>query len=468
MWKNLLLCLLAASLAASLILRWRGGADAPPAAPLQVALAEALARAKSDPEAAGMVLGLCVQDEAGRMLFEHQARQAFIPASSLKTLTTATALEMLGPDFRFETRLLAAAPMVEGVIEGDLILRGGGDPVLSLADLAQCAAALHARGLREVRGRVLGDGGLFTGSLYGDFWDWGDIGNGYSSPVCGLNLEHNRYTAVFAPALREGEPAAFIGAQPEVPGITWVSEVRTGPEGGGDGVMIHGGERATRVHLRGTVPAGRPQFCVAGAVPDPEMFAAHHLRAALMQAGIQITGAAQGAREAAPMPEAGHELWRHESPALAEIVTSIHATSDNHETECVFRMLGLREKRPPAEVVRAHWQARGLAFEGLRMEDGCGLARADHITPHDLARLQMLAATGPQGAVYAPSLLAAHEGAVSYKGGAMSGVRSVAGLATRPDGSRAAFALMANHFSNPRAYAHLREAMLRALAEVEE
>jgi len=465
-WKNVLICLLAASLAASLILRWRDRVNDTPPAPLQTALGEALARALGDTEAGGMALGLCVQDEAGNTIFGREARRAFIPASSLKTLTTATALELLGPDFHFQTRLLSAAPMAEGVIEGDLILRGGGDPMLSLADLSKCAAELQARGLREVRGRVLGDGGFFTGSIYGDFWNWGDIGNGYGSPVSGLNLEHNRYTAVFAPALQEGGPAAFVGAQPEVPGITWLSEVRTGPEGGGDGVMIHGGERAQRVHLRGTVPAGQPQFRVAGAVPAPELFAAHHLRAALMQAGIRVAGGAASAREAAPMPEAGHEMWRHESPALADIVTSIHATSDNHETECVFRMIGAREKRPPAEVVRAHWQTRGLTFEGLRMEDGCGLARADHITPHDLARLQMLAATGPQGRVYADSLLAAHDGAVRYKGGAMSGVRSVAGLVTRPDGSRAAFALMVNHFGNPRPYALLREAMLRALADV--
>lgn len=474
MWKNALLCLLAASLTATLLLRMRH----PPAnvvvprTALQSALHRALAEALSDPSAAGSAFGISVQDEAGQSLFSHQEHQALIPASSLKTLTTATALELLGADFRFHTRLLATAQLVEGVIAGDLILLGGGDPTLSLAHLGQCAAALRAQGLREVRGSVLGDGSHFGGSLYGDFWDWGDIGNGYGSPVCGLNLEHNRYTALFAPAQEEGRPAAFIGAQPEVPGITWISEVRTGPEGGGDGVMIHGGERATRLHLRGTVPARQPQFRVSGAVPDPELFAAHHLRAQLMQHGIRITGTAssrssvpqrQGTATEASPTEALHELWQHQSAPLPDIITTLHASSDNHETECIYRTLGLRTGLPPAEAVRRHWQERGLTFSALRMEDGCGLARADYITAHDLARLQMLAAQGPQGGLYLESLPATLEGSVRYKGGAMSGVRSITGLATRPDGKRLAFALLVNHFSNPRAYAHLRESLVRSL-----
>ena len=135
-------------------------------------------------------------------------------------VTTATALEVLGPDFRAETRLLAKVPPREGVLEGDLILRGGGDPLLSLSDLAAWAAELQRQGLRRIHGRVLGDGSLFTGSLFDDHWSWGDIGNGYGSPVAGLNLEHNRYTAVFAPGRAEGQPAQLVEIVPEVPGIT--------------------------------------------------------------------------------------------------------------------------------------------------------------------------------------------------------------------------------------------------------
>jgi D-alanyl-D-alanine carboxypeptidase/D-alanyl-D-alanine-endopeptidase (penicillin-binding protein 4) len=89
-----------------------------------------IARSKSDPSLASAAIGLCVLDSDGKVLFEDNARSSFIPASTLKTLTTATTLEVLGPEFRFHTRVKATAPIEQGVINGDLIISGGGDPKL--------------------------------------------------------------------------------------------------------------------------------------------------------------------------------------------------------------------------------------------------------------------------------------------------------------------------------------------------
>lgn len=444
-----------ATLALALFLFW--GLHERPSA-RAASLAALLERAADEPGLEGAAIGLCVLDAKGTLQVAVNADTAFIPASSLKTVTTATALEVLGSDFRFETRLLAKAPPREGVLESDLVLRGGGDPLLSLNDLAAWAAELQRQGLRRIQGRVLGDGSLFTGSLFDDHWSWGDIGNGYGSPVAGLNLEHNRYTAVFAPGSAEGQPAQLVEIVPEVPGVEWINEVRTGAAESGDGVMIHGGERTVRLHLRGTVPADRPQFRVSGAVPDPETFAAHHLRAALLAAGIEVTGAAGGAE--APLAEVAHVLHQHISPPLHELIVRIHATSDNHETECLFRQLGLQDRMAPEQVVREHWRARGLEFRGLRLEDGCGLARADCIRPRDLAELQRLAASGPQGEIYRASLVALRDGAVLAKGGAMSGVRSLTGLARSASGETFFFALILNHATSGAAATALREAML--------
>ncbi len=451
--KRLLLALAALALA---LLLFRGPGDR--SAARAAGLAARIERAAAEPGLEGAAIGLCVLDASGAVQAAVNADTAFIPASSLKTVTTATALEVLGPDFRFETRLLARAEPRDGVLEGDLILRGGGDPLLSLGDLARWAAKLQRQGLRRITGRVLGDGSLFTGSLFDDHWSWGDIGNGYGSPVAGLNLEHNRYTAVFAPGTAEGRPAQLVETVPEVPGITWINEVRTGPPESGDGVMIHGGERTARLHLRGTVPADRPQFRVSGAVPDPETFAAHHLRAALVAAGIEVAGAA-GVAES-PLGSDARVLFTHASAPLHELAARIHATSDNHETECLFRQLGLQRGQAPDAVVRAHWRGRGLEFRGLRLEDGCGLARADCIRPRDLAELQRLAASGPQGEVYRNSLVALRDGAVLAKGGAMSGVRSLTGLARAASGETFSFALILNHATSGAAATALREAVL--------
>lgn len=419
--------------------------------PRIVAIEAALDAGEAMPGMQGAVLGFCLIGPDGGILYERRGDLAQIPASSLKTLTTATALEVLGPEFRFQTRLGVSAP-AEGApkTQADLILLGGGDPMLSYSDLEAWAKGLAEAGVTTIPGRVIGDGRFFPGSIFADFWNWGDIGNGYGSPVSGLNLEHNRFAAVFAPGEKEGDPAAFVGALPEIPGVVYWNETTTAGEGSGDGVVIHGGERTGVMHFRGTVPMGE-EFSVTGAVPDPERFAAHHLRLALLAAGIFVEGEAHGSGDLflkeEPVPVIADELLVHDSPPLIEIVKSIHATSDNHETECLYRMLGVQAAMPPEEVVRRHWEQRGLDLAGLRLVDGSGLARADHITPRMLAHLQHLAATGPAGGLYVDSLLATAGGAIRFKAGAMSAVRSYAGL-VETDQGRLAFALMMNHYAS--------------------
>jgi D-alanyl-D-alanine carboxypeptidase/D-alanyl-D-alanine-endopeptidase (penicillin-binding protein 4) len=459
MLKNAAILLLASALAALLWLDLRRPVTQPgiesPAHPLEKLIDDHAGR----PGFAGAALGFCLLDPDGRRVAGKNPHVALIPASSLKTLTTATSLEKWGPDHRIETRLTATAEILDGVIAGDLVVVGGGDPMLSLQDLRGWAGQLQKRGLKRVTGRILGDGRLFPGSIYDDFWNWGDIGNGYGSPVCGLNLEHNRYVVAFQAAEQVGGPAALLGMMPEVPGVTWVNETLTGAADSGDGVVIHGGERTGVLHFRGTVPVGQAVFQVTGAVPDPELSAAHHLKLALLEAGIEVAGAAEAVKDRA----AGQvELLRHASPPLRDIITSIHATSDNHETECLFRLLGLRESKAAERVVREHWKGRGLEFHGLRMADGCGLARADFVTPHDLARLQLLAGTGPHGTVYKASLL--QKGPLRWKGGAMSGVRSVTGIVTTSTGREMCFALMVNHYADAGAVAALREALVEEIS----
>jgi len=441
----------------------------PPPNPLVEGLAQIFEAATAHPGLEGAAIGFCLIGPRGDVVFSREAATAQIPASSLKTLTTATALEVLGPDFVFETRLGVGAPKQEGASAttptADLILLGGGDPMLSIGDFEQWAKGLVEAGVNVIPGRVIGDGRVFSGSLFPDFWNWGDIGNGYGSPVSGLNLGHNRFSAVFTSGDAAGEPAKFRGAFPEVPGVTWWNETITSEAESGDGIVIHGGERTGVIHLRGTVPLGG-DLEVMGAVPDPERFAAHHLRAALVAAGVEVAGSAVGAVELSQkgeeIPTISGTLVTHRSPPLLEIIKSIHENSDNHETECVFRTLGIRAGLPPEEVIRRHWRQKGLDLSGLRMVDGSGLARADHITPESLAKLQYFAANSPTGESYVGSLLETGDGRIRFKAGAMSAVRSYAGLVERDTG-RHAFALMVNHYPDGAAVNELQREVFEIL-----
>lgn len=454
MLKNTVILLMASALAALLWIRY-STPDIPIVEPPPPdAITTILQQARENPALAGAAVGLCLINERGEIVKDANATTPFIPASSLKTLTTATALEILGPDFHFTTELKSTASIQDGIIQGDLVIVGGGDPLLKLDDLKAWAAELKQRGLTRVTGGIRIDASIFSGSLYNDFWNWGDIGNGYGSGVAGLNLNHNRYIVVFRAGPAVGAPAELLGINLEIPDAAWKNDVTTGTADSGDGVVIHGGESTTAIHLRGTVPLGAAKFQAKGAVPDPARFAAHHFRAALMAAGIQVGDSTATA-------PASHSLLKHESPPLLDIIKSIHATSDNHETECVFRMLGVKAGKPPAAVIREHWKSLGLEFIGLRMEDGCGLARADFIRPLDLARLQYLAGTGPQGAAYKASLLT--KDGLTWKGGAMSGIRTFTGYAKSKSGVEYCYALMINHYLDGKAVSELSQQVMDAM-----
>jgi len=464
MLKNILILLLASALAALTLMRSRVQPlqmAVPPPVPVTVIpeaphpITTLLTEARASTALAGAAIGFCLINAEGEAVLAEDAETAFIPASSLKTLTTATALEILGPDFRFTTELKSAAPIKDGVIQGDLVIIGGGDPMLSVDDLKDWAADLKLRGLVRVAGGIRGDASVFPGSLYGDFWNWGDIGNGYGSGVAGLNLNHNRYILAFRAGAALGSPASILGTEVEIPGVVWNNEVTTAAPDSGDGVVIHGGETTSLIHLRGTVPLGAAKFQVNGAVPDPAGFAVHQFRRSLQEVGIQLGAGSPS------MASPAHSLLQHSSPPLIEIITSIHASSDNHETECVFRMLGVKAAKPSAEVIREHWKARGLEFIGLRMEDGCGLARADFIRPLDLARLQLLAGQGLQGAAYKASLLS--QDGLRWKGGAMSGVRTFTGYVTGKSGAEYCFAFMVNHYTDGKAVSELSKQVMEAM-----
>ncbi|HEX8296162.1 MAG TPA: D-alanyl-D-alanine carboxypeptidase, partial [Chthoniobacteraceae bacterium] len=134
----------------------------------------------SHPQLAGSLVAFCLLDEDGQTLFASPlAETALCPASALKIVTTGGALGLLGPGFRFETTLLATAPLDNaGRLAGDLVLVGGGDPTFSQEDLAQLADAAIAAGLKSVAGVVRADTSIFPADPVSEHWNWGDIGNG--------------------------------------------------------------------------------------------------------------------------------------------------------------------------------------------------------------------------------------------------------------------------------------------------
>ena len=401
-------------------------------------------------------LGVCILGPDGEKLAGFNDEISLVPASALKTVTTGAALELLGPDLTFETTVAAAAEQTpEGVIQGDIVLIGSGDPTLSADDLESLAEAVAATGVKSISGRIIADASAFPEAGASDHWVWGDVGNGFGAGIYGLNIGHNRYAARFDPADELGQPAKFLGSTPELPGVSWTNLVTTGAAGSGDGVMIHSGPYAKTITLRGTVPAGEPGFTVNGAVPDPPALAAHFFDAALRKRGITIAAEAQTTR-GMPPPRAPHRLASHKSKPISEIIPHLHAVSDNVEAQSLFLKMG------GSDAVRQLWQKRGVTLSGLRMEDGSGLARATRIRPADLARVNFLARHGQTGELFHASLSSSRGGEVRSKGGAMSGVRADVGFLTTAEGKEFTYAVIANGLARGADFWGFRDAVLDA------
>ncbi len=402
------------------------------------------------PEFKSALVGLVLLDAEGKVAYASSLGEtALCPASTLKTLTTGAALGILGPEFRFETQLVTRP-------DGNLALVGSGDPTLTLKDLERLAADAVKAGLKDVTGDLVADASVFTTPPVNDHWNWGDIGNAYGAGAFGLNVNHNRMTVRFQPGAKLGDSAQFLGGSPVAVDTDWVNDVTTGAAGSGDGVAIYSSPGARAISLRGTVPQGS-EFTVGGAIPDPPAVAVEILRAALEKAGVTFSGKT--------VPRNGDPvvIATHQSAALPEIIDHLHKVSDNLEAQCLFLTLGNYAKKSPSAAVREYWEKAGVNFEGLRLIDGSGLARANMIRPLDLARVNLAARRGPHGERYFQSLNPALAGAVRAKLGAMSGVKTDVGFLRLKNGEELTFALMANGLDPALNFWPLRGELLEAL-----
>ncbi|RYD37442.1 MAG: D-alanyl-D-alanine carboxypeptidase/D-alanyl-D-alanine-endopeptidase [Verrucomicrobiaceae bacterium] len=438
-------------------------ADAPvpeevePTPPTANPLEEAFATWAAAPELAGALIGYCVFDADGKLLYGSPlAETALCPASAMKTMTAGAAFGLLGADFRFRTEVLAAGEISQaGSTTGDLVLKGGGDPTLSADDLDTLAAQLVKKGLKRVEGALKADASVFPAEPVNEHWNWGDIGNAYGTGAYGLNVDHNVMSLWFDPGAKEGDPAKFGGSIPLLGKTRWDVRVTTGPAGSGDGVSIFSSPYAEVVQVRGTVPLGEKGFTVRGSVPNPPKLAEDLLRAALVKRGVTFGGKTHAAEEAV-------SLAVHLSAPLPEIIDHMQRVSDNLEAQCLFLTMGQRAETPAAQVVREYWEKAGVRFTGLRMIDGSGLARATMITPVDLARVNIAALKGPDGQRYLQCLPGDPSGTLKAKRGAMSGVRTEVGFVIR-DGKTYPFALMANGLGGNVDFWKLRMSLLESI-----
>jgi D-alanyl-D-alanine carboxypeptidase/D-alanyl-D-alanine-endopeptidase (penicillin-binding protein 4) len=447
-------------------------------------LAERLDKRLDGPGLEHLLWGVAVTDLDGHLLYGRNADRLFIPASNTKLVVSVVANALLGPAFAVQTSAYGSGPVANGVLQGDLILYGRGDPTFSrrcydadttragacdtdpAAKLHDLAQQLHDRGIRVVAGDLVGDGSYFDPQIIHPGWENYDLGWWYAAPVTGLGFNDNSVDVREVAGDSVGA-AAQVTIAPDIGAFTLENRAEVGPRGSRRTFDLFRTASGLGYLATGVLPAGAAPRNESAAVMNPNRYAALAFRHELAAAGILVRGSIRStvdsftyraARTTSPLAEV-------RSRPFKDWLYPILSPSQNWFAEMTLKQLG---KRFGAGGSWAEGRAveRRFLIDSVRidstefsLQDGSGLAANNFIAPlaftkllawaHKHANFAAINAGLPQSGkpgtlrdrfAGTPAATAVHA-----KTGSISGVNALSGYLERPDGTTLVFSVIANH-----------------------
>ena len=432
----------------------------------------------------GASFSLVVKDvQEGRTVYSYDTDRLQSPASVLKTVATATALEILGEDYRYPTTLEYDGILENGTLEGNLYIKGSGDPSLGSSHfapgqnkfLSTWIAALQKAGIKHITGSVISDESIFDTEGVSIKWLREDMGNYYAPGSYGISIFDNMYKLSLQTGAAGTRPV-LKGTEPDIPFIRFKNYLKAAPVSS-DSAYIIGAPLDDVRYLYGVLPANREAYVLKGDIPDPALYLARYLTDQLQQKGIRVDGSPYCYRI-----EVEENRWKKGerkeivttySPTLREIASVCNHVSHNLYADALVKTVGLQYKPRRNEmissfgrgvqVVKEYWEKKGLDVFPLRMNDGSGLAPADKVSAGFMGELLVYMATesavsdafiaslpqaGIEGSVRNFLKGSKLQGKARLKSGGITGVRSYAGYITK-DGKTYAVAVFSNNYSCP-------------------
>lgn len=405
------------------------------------------------------------------LLTSFNADMSLVPASVLKLVTTAAALEILGEKRLFRTSLQYDGTIENNILKGNLFIVGGGDPTFgSPATFERWTKALKELEVDSITGSIIGDPTIFSPFTIPLTWAWGELLLPYCAPASGLDYNGNLFQATARKARKGKFKPAPEDIVPEIPGLVVENDVEETGVAPAETFLL-GYPVDHTISVQGTADKENDFFPYSGVIPDPAVVAANELKKNLALAGIGVGGQAVNIEFADSALISSFQKVRQEiataySPSVATLVNLTNINSNNFIAEHLSKQIGLSkfhsgDSESGSKAILQFWKSKGIDMEGMFLFDGCGVSRYNAVTSRQLAGLLYYMTTSPSFSTFYNSLplagvsgtLAKYmkgtsaEGNIRAKTGSISRVKSFAGYVRTVSGKRLLFSLLVNNFT---------------------
>lgn len=415
--------------------------------------------------------------KTGETVFSSNPVMGLPTASTLKVITSITALDILGPAYNYKTQLRYTGDIDSlGVLHGDIIVRGSGDPTLGSDRYAQANSetllnkwiyTIKNAGIKQIHGRIIGDDLHFNGNDVPGGWNWTDIGNYYGAGISGLNWRENKLSLQFSPAA-VGQPASLRNNNTGMPQLQFINEVTTGGNGSGDNVYAYSAPYSDIIYLRGTYGKDLKKV-IEVSMPDPALYLAEELRLSLNNQGVMVDSVATSSKRLLNQGERlssdSKTLDEHTSPTLKDIIHWFNQKSINLYGEALLKSFGLlsgnkAETEQAAKLLAKYWEQKlKIPIGELNIKDGSGLSPQNRVTSMAMAKIMHYAKSRPWFSEFQKSLPTINN--MSMKSGTIGGVLGYTGYQSSASGSSFTFSLLVNNYSGTTA--SMRQDMFKLL-----
>lgn len=397
----------------------------------------------------------------GQRLYQKSSHHLFAPASCLKMITGAAALQLLGVDFRFETKLLTDGKVEQKTLKGNLFLQGSGDPEFAVRDLEELVFQLKLQNITQIEGNLYVDNTLFDGICQGPGWMWDDKGYDWTAPNDALILNHSCIDLWVKPSDKVGDPP-FVYQYPKSDFILIENHAETTKGENNLSVKRRWMTKENIIDIAGKISSNKQAEHYVISIENPHLYAAHVFRNILTKAGYTFTGKI----DAKVTPKNATLLGKHMSRPLCSIVGEMMKTSDNLVANCLFKKMGEKRFGVPgtwqkgSQAVREFLaQTVGVNIDKVVIMDGCGQSRYNLISAHQFVQflswmnqqfsfcsefMSSLPISGTDGTLTHRMSYPVVKGKVRAKTGSMTGISTISGYLTTKDGELIAFSILQN------------------------